>query len=83
MLRSTETHALCAKFSGISIRLYTCSTGVTGMGSPAAALAAPLAAGLAAAPLRHMLCVPLFLAGVFDFEELHMLNRDHLNYEYT
>ena len=31
-------------------------------------------------PLSHMLCVPLFLAGVFDFEELHMLNRDHLNY---
>ena len=31
-------------------------------------------------PVRHMLCVPLFLAGVFDFEELHMLNRDHLNY---
>ena len=24
-----------------------------------------------------MLHVPLFLAGVFDFEELHMLNRGH------
>ena len=24
-----------------------------------------------------MLCVPLFLAGVFDFEALHMLNRGH------
>ena len=27
----------------------------------------------------HMLYVPLFLARVSDFEELHMLNRDHLN----
>jgi hypothetical protein len=25
--------------------------------------------------LRNRLCVPLFLAGVFDSEELHMLNR--------
>ena len=63
-----------------ALKSCTCSTGVTGMGSPAAGLAATLAAGLAAAPLRHMLCVPLFVAGVFDFEELHMLNRDHLNY---
>ena len=29
--------------------------------------------------LRNRLCVPLFLAGVFDSEELHVLNRGHKN----
>jgi hypothetical protein len=29
--------------------------------------------------LRNRLCVPLFLAGVFDSEELHMLSRAHKN----
>ena len=29
--------------------------------------------------LRNRLCAPLFLAGVFDSEELHMLNRGHRN----
>ena len=29
--------------------------------------------------LRNTLCVPLFLAGVFDSEELHLLHRGHRN----
>ena len=29
--------------------------------------------------LRNRLCVPLFLVGAFDSEELHMLNRGHKN----
>ena len=29
--------------------------------------------------LRDRICVPLFLAGVFDSEELHMLNTGHRN----